>query len=230
MVNFLAGKCLNASALKYLACAFMLIDHIGDMLLPEYRFLRIIGRLAFPIFAFMIANGYHYTSSPAKYLLRIAVFAVGFQWFYAKFASTDTLSIFATLTLGLLAIWLADLIKKQLDHKYLALVLMLIPGAAFAYLGELIAVDYGWYGVALIFTAWLFYQRLSWLALSWMALNIAYVLIYSWPGISIQVFSLGSLALIYCYNGERGKSNRWFFYIFYCVHLAILYLLQQWLF
>lgn len=223
-------KGLSAASLKYLACFFMLIDHIGFMLLPQYFFLRGIGRLAFPIFAFMIANGYRHTSNPAKYLLRLAVFAIGFQWFYAQIMHTNNLSIFATLALGLLAIWLADMARQRLSNKYLGFALALLIGAAFSFIGNWIGVDYSWYGVAMVFTAWLFYERFSILAVSWLALNIAYIWPLSFSSIHIQIYSMLALIPIFFYNDRPGKSNRWFFYIFYCAHLGILYLLQQFVF
>ena len=79
------GKCgLSATALKYLACLFMLIDHIGLLLFPQIVVLRDIGRLAFPLFAFMLANGYRHTSNYWHYLLRLSLFAAGFQWFFPQ--------------------------------------------------------------------------------------------------------------------------------------------------
>ena len=109
-------KGLNASALKYLACLFMLIDHIGFFLFPQYLIFRCIGRLVFPIFAFMISNGFSHTSDTKKYFIRLALFAVGFQWFYSQMLQTNSLNIFATLALGLAAIWFADFLKKRITN------------------------------------------------------------------------------------------------------------------
>ena len=75
-------KILSGSSLKIIAVISMLIDHIGYILLPEVAFLRYIGRLAFPIFAYMIAEGCRYTKNRAKYLGMIAGMAVIFQAVY----------------------------------------------------------------------------------------------------------------------------------------------------
>lgn len=217
----------SAAALKYLACALMLIDHIGALLLPQYFWLRYLGRLAFPIFAFMLVNGYRYTSSPGKYLLRLSLFALGFQWFFAKIFATNMLSIFATLALGLAAIWLADTLRKKCGRcGWIAAVAVGIAAAA---LGYALNVDYSWYGIALIFAVWLFYERFALLSLSWLLINLAYSWIMFGHTISIQALSLLALPLLYLYNEQPGRGNKWFFYIFYCAHLVILHLIKIYL-
>ena len=229
MPDLTRGKGLNASGLKYLACLFMLIDHIGVLLLPQYIILRCIGRLAFPIFAFMIANGYVHTSNPKRYLLRLALFAGGVQWFYAQILSVQTINIFATLALGLAAIWLADVLQKRLANRIVSVCGGIVVAAFICVIGEVINVDYGWYGVALIYTAWLFFRHPAGMLLAWGAVNAAFVWIMG-LGMILQSLSLLALIPISFYNGERGKSSRWFFYIFYPAHLIALYLIRIWLF
>ena len=207
----------------------MLIDHIGFFLFPEQNIWRIIGRLAFPIFAYMIANGYQHTSDPKKYFLRLALFGIGFQWFFAKMVNPQLLNIFITLALGLAAIWLADTLQKKINNRYLGQILGLIIAASIAWLADWLNVDYNWYSVALIYTAWLFYQRLAFMSLSWVVINIGYAIANGGAGISIQIFSLLALIVIGFYNHRPGKSNRWFFYVFYPLHLGLLFLLAQWL-
>ena len=225
----LGGKCgLSATALKYLACLFMLIDHIGLLLFPQIVVLRDIGRLSFPLFAFMLANGYRHTSNYWRYLLRLVVFAAGFQWFFALIVSPNYLNIFATMAVGLIAIRLGDEARKRLDGSY-GQVACLASGVLFCVIGELIKVDYYWYGIALIYTAWLFFDKLPALAMVWFLVTLA----FAWP-INLlrmsQIFALLALVPISWYNGQRGRGNRWFFYIFYCAHLIILYLIKLWWF
>ena len=69
-------KCLSQEWLKIIACVIMLIDHIGAVLLPQYIWLRYIGRIAFPIYCFLLAEGVHYTKNPQKYGLRLAAGAL----------------------------------------------------------------------------------------------------------------------------------------------------------
>ena len=219
---------LSASALKYLACLLMLIDHMGLLLWPQCIVLRDIGRLSFPIFAFMLANGYRHTSNYWKYLLRLVLFAIGFQWFYALIVNPDTLNIFATLALGLLAIGAGDQLRQRLQGAA-GEVACLLVGVLFCLIGCFLCVDYFWYGIALIYTAWLFFDKLSAMAIAWMLLTFAYAWPIDWHQGS-QIFAILALIPIFLYNGQRGHSNRWFFYLFYCAHLLVLYLVQVWLF
>lgn len=221
---------LNASAIKYLACLFMLLDHIGMMLLPECLALRGVGRLAFPLFAFMIANGYRHTADPRRYLLRLILFAVGFQWLYSRIVVPGTLNIFATLALGLAAVWLADILLHKISHPGWARLSALLTTALAALLAQLIHCDYGWYGVALIFASWLFFTSFSRLACAWLLLTAAYSWGLGWPFGGLQMLALLALPLVYGYNGERGNSPRWFFYIFYPAHLLLLHLIWLGLF
>ncbi len=222
------GRGLSAAALKYLACLSMLLDHIGLLLFPQSVLLRDLGRLAFPIFAFMLANGYLHTANYWRYLLRLVLFAAGFQWFFAWIVSPHYLNIFATLALSLIAIRCGDELRRRLPQAA-GQAACLAVGALFCLIGELIQVDYYWYGVALSYTAWLFFDQPKLLALAWLLLTLA----VSWP-IDLtqmsQIFALAALLPLGLYNGERGRGGRWFFYIFYCAHLLVLYLLQLWLF
>lgn len=219
----LREKGISASGLKYLACLFMLIDHTGYLLFPHIALLRIIGRLAFPIFAFMIANGYLHTSSPAKYLLRLAVFAGVFQWFYGFMMADGRLSILFTLATGLGAVWLSDTLDKRIAASWAAYGCQLLVLAAASVLAQVAGMDYGWYGVAMIYASWLFFDRFPLLAAAWALLTAAYVFVGGNPH---QLFSLAALAPLFFYNGKLGAGGKWFFYIFYAAHITVLYLLK----
>ena len=210
-------KGFTANQIKLLACAFMLVDHIGYLLLPQYLFLRIIGRLSFPLFAFMIANGYRHSANAKKYLLRLAIFALCYQPVFAYCIPGGHWNIFATLFFGLCAIVIWEETKKRRLLWLGALgVGALSVGAYF------LPLDYGAYGVLLIFTAHLGFanhERLCWL---WLAVN--FLTLLPFMGISsLQVCAVFSLVFLFLYNGKRGKGNRWFFYLFYCLHIPALY-------
>ncbi|MDO4582059.1 MAG: TraX family protein [Bacillota bacterium] len=219
---------LNSFQLKLLACAFMLIDHIGYLLLPQYLFLRVIGRLAFPIFAYMLANGWRYSGDRRKYLLRLLLFAVLFQPLYSICMNDAQLflrlNILFTLALGLLCIICYQyLCGKDIDWRIAALIA--VPFAVFAQLTHL---EYGAYGLLLIFTAHLFFERELQLTLAWMAVSALAVI--GLTGMrELQLFALAALPLLSMYNGERGRGSRWLFYGFYCLHIPLLYLLRLWL-
>ena len=80
--------------LKLIACICMLIDHIGYLFFPQYEFLRVIGRIAFPIFSYLITEGYTHTSSIRKYSLRLLIFALISQIPYMLVFNTSNLNIF----------------------------------------------------------------------------------------------------------------------------------------
>ena len=160
---------LSADILKILAMTIMLIDHIGAFLIersdPMYWPLRSIGRLAFPIFCFLIAEGAHYTHSMPKYMARLAAFAListppynlvhGSEWY-----SPDNVNVFFTLFLGLAAIYsITDLPKaiytrlgqSSLAQNKKACLLLGLPFCAICYMAAfLMHTDYGEYGVAAI--------------------------------------------------------------------------------
>nr|MBQ4318425.1 hypothetical protein [Clostridia bacterium] len=98
-------RVLNGNTLKFIAAFSMLVDHIGVLFLPGNSLLRIIGRLAMPIFAYMIAEGCRYTKNRLRYFLTIFAFAVGCQLVYF-FAAGDTyMSILVTFSLSILTIY-----------------------------------------------------------------------------------------------------------------------------
>src|SRR6056297_2543004 len=126
--------------LKLIAITTMLIDHIGAVLFPEIIVFRIIGRLAFPLFAFLLTEGYRHTSNLKSYLIRLGVFALISQYpFWEAFGYDAGLNIFFTLTLGLIAIYLFE--------KYQSI----LPILALSFLADLTHMDYGMFGILLIF-------------------------------------------------------------------------------
>lgn len=211
---------LNMSQLKWIACLFMLIDHIGVFLYPQYQLLRVLGRLAFPIFAYMAANGYRYTHNISHYILRLSLFAILYQPIYRICMGTH-FNIFATLCVGVAAIYLYEQIRNKTGYTTLAW----IPPATLAVLAEALHLEYGAYGIVLIFTAHLFFLTPKKLILAWVVASTAYVVIY-WSS-AIQAYALLALFFIVRYNQQRGHSNKWLFYLFYCIHIPILYLIQQ---
>ena len=124
-------KCLSNFDLKLIAIITMTIDHIGIIFgTPFYNFLRAIGRLSFPIFAFLLTEGYVHTKSFSKYFLRLLILAIISEVvydyvFFNSFFYLDSNNIFFTLTLGLLTILLLDKgrnivithIKEKVDAK-----------------------------------------------------------------------------------------------------------------
>ena len=104
---------LSSSALKLMACVFMLIDHVGVRLFPGVLLLRIIGRLAFPIFAFMIAEGCKYTRNKLRYFLQLFGLALGCQIVYFIADGSMYLSVLFTFSLSVLTIFTLQYCKAK---------------------------------------------------------------------------------------------------------------------
>lgn len=228
---------MDTFKLKILACLIMLIDHTGAVLFPQHFYLRLIGRLAFPIFAFLIARGYSYTHDLKNYMLRLLIFAFISQppFYYAfKDVSSDIgLNIFFTLFLGLCAVYIYENLKNPLG----IIMVILISISA-----SLLNTDYGFYGVLLIFLFYVFKDKLWGTLLSVISLNIIYMIYiyifiythYSYiPAPTVRIFnecfSMLALPLIFMYNGKKGRKLKWAFYIFYPLHLTIIYLISNYL-
>lgn len=205
----------------------MLLDHIGYMFVPGWSPYRMIGRLAFPIFAFLIVEGALHTRDFKKYVSRIAVFALISEIPYdlAIFAIPvywGQCNILVTFLIGLLCI---KVMQKLLVHfnfspvGYAMGTAVFLGGAAAA---RLLHTDYEIYGVMLIYVFYVFRDRKVTKTL------LAILVFATMPFLYFP--AAASLVLIWFYNDERGYNPtwlRWGFYLFYPVHLIILYIVRM---
>lgn len=219
---------MSGTSLKWIAVISMLIDHTAEVLMNHnaaltdpiwaqiYVLMRGIGRIAFPIYAFLLVEGFLHTRDVKKYLTRMFLFAVvseipfdlavfhtPFYWGYQN--------VFFTLFLGLLALagirWGADLWKQ-------AVALILCVGAA-----RLINCDYGAFGV--FFIVLLYMTRFDPKTQTVLG---AFSLVWELPGILTFI-------PIRLYNGTRGRcGNKYFFYAFYPAHLLALWCIGRFAF
>ena len=236
----------DTNLLKLIAMITMLIDHTGKMFFAQYHFMRVIGRLAFPIFAYCIAVGCVYSRNRMKYLSRIVLMGLISQPFYAvalahstpqmyaiRFAdnplasalnfylqSWATPNIMWTLALGLLMCWA---LRDRQIPCFLALELIVwkVQGS----------VNYGWKGVALIVLFYLFINRL-WLSLP---VVLGYMIWWGMQGGSyhmfglsfgLQIFAVLALFFIYIPTWSNLRINKWVFYLFYPAHLIGIMLIE----
>ena len=216
---------MSGFQIKLWACLFMLVDHLGVILFPNQILLRMIGRLSFPLFAWSIANGFCHTHDFRRYLQRLFFFGLLLQLPYSLYFHSWELNIFFTLSLGLAGIWLFE----RLGNKGLAFLVVL----GIAGLGEYIGADYGAYGVLLIFAFHYFRKDFRKLLIAVILLNLIRYLIFAicqtagWVVLSymddIQPLSTSALIFVYLYNGQKGRSWKYLFYVFYPAHLLILY-------
>ena len=237
---------LSAAALHILAMAFMLMDHLWATLLPAQEWLTCVGRIAFPIFAFMAVEGYFHTHNLKKYLLRMLIFAVisevpfdlmyGGTWFYPVHQN-----VIWTLMMGLAGIHLMETVRKKKSTFVYILVsaIVVIVGGL---LGTLSMVDYYGIGVLTVFIFYFFRGRKWWcllgqmLALYWVNVELLGGLMYPIRlfGMEFELCQQGlallALLPIWLYRGRQGyhsKPFQYFCYAFYPGHLLVLYIIWQ---
>lgn len=221
----------------------MLIDHIGMIFFPKIIILRIIGRLAMPLFAFFIAEGAYYTKNKIKYLLTIGILGLGISLFLTFFNKELTINILVSFTLSLIMIFLFDEIRKYISLKNRKLSL-LFTILFITYTSLLIIfmnyyyIEYRLYSVLLPFIMSLIQSKYyknnkpkSNLAKG-LTFIFAYILCtflsyYFMPintSLDVQKYGIFAVFFILLYNNKRGKYNfKYLFYIFYPAHMIILY-------
>ena len=234
---------LSAAALHILAMAFMLMDHLWATLLPAQEWLTCVGRIAFPIFAFMAVEGYFHTHNLKKYLLRMLIFAVisevpfdlmyGGTWFYPVHQN-----VIWTLMMGLVGIHLMETVRKKKSTVVYILVstIVVILGGL---LGTLSMVDYYGIGVLTVFIFYFFRGRKWWcllgqmLALYWVNVELLGGLMYPIRlfGMEFELCQQGlallALLPIWLYRGRQGyhsKPFQYFCYAFYPIHMLVIVL------
>lgn len=220
----------SASALKIIACVTMLIDHLGLVVFGNAMLLRLIGRIAMPIYCFLLTEGAIHTRNKAKYIGRMLLFAFlseipfdlavydrCFYWGYQN--------VMFTLTLGLLCIFGMDHCRKKLPRAAAVIISILLLTAGSA-LAELIESDYGLVGVWMIVVFYLFKNHSLALGLSLFFVVCPLTMLRSGSfGIPTEIFALFALIPIGLYNGKKGISGnfiKYAFYAFYPVHLLLL--------
>lgn len=232
-------KILSGNTLKLFACACMLVDHIGMILFPHITILRVIGRLAMPIFAFFIAEGCKFTKNKPKYLLFMAI--AGIAMMIVQYATVGMYfgNIFVGFSLSIALIYSFQKLKQVIFqnqfnlHPQIFYLVLFVIVLIFCMLAcDFLAVDYGFCGVMVAFFANIpnfkdidaglltrfdkTWTRLLFLAIALLLLAIRYA--------GTQIAALFALLPLCMYNGTRGKIKlKYFFYVFYPLHIIILY-------
>lgn len=233
---------LTSTMLRSLAVIFMLCDHMWATVIPGNNWLTHIGRMAFPIFAFQISEGFIHTSNLKKYILRLLGFALiseipfnlfyGGNWFYPYHQN-----VMFTLLLGLLAISLIDKARKDKTAKTIIKnALLLIPICLGAYIGF---PDYGFWGFLTVVMFYLFRNfPFAWL-LQLIAMLLINLILFEGQTVLVELFgktfeiatqgyAVFALIPIWLYGGKKGRSGKvaqYGFYAFYPIHMLILYLI-----
>ena len=230
------GK-LSSNFLKIIAMVLMLIDHIAMFFFPKVAILRIIGRISFPIFAFMVAEGCRYTRNKLRYFLSVFLLAIVVQLVYFLVEGSLFMCVLVSFSLAIPMVYALQYLKSVLivgsgtKRILLAVVLLLLSIGLTVGVCLIVEVDYGIMGCFLPFIASIFYvpneaseklrsydttlNRIIVFSVGVLALGLI-------KG-GLQIFGILSIPILLLYSGKRGRYNiKYFFYLFYPLHLAIL--------
>lgn len=228
------GIIMSTFVLKIIAIICMFCDHFGDFYFKSTTILNYIGRFAFTIFAFQIAQGYIHTHNIKKYITRLFIFACASQipfmiFYYNIFDTYFAINVIFTLLFGLLTILVYDKYNK---------ILGIIAGIILGVIAQLCHFDYGFYGVFIVFAFYILRNHKAYMSLifiisviiKYYTNTIKYHLPFSYLFLgskySILMYSTClSIIPILFYNGQKGKDAKYLFYIFYPIHMLILGLL-----
>lgn len=238
------GRGFSGSTLKLIAMITMLLDHVGavivcrmilaraaehgmvgvvmdDELYMVYRILRDIGRIAFPIYCFLLVEGFEKTHSLTKYALRLGVFAlvseIPFDFaLSSRVWNPSYQNVFFTLLIGLLTMIMAEKLENKLrgtSFELYSFVIGIAVTALGAGLAECLQTDYGAKGILCIMVLFLFRKNK-------LIQTIGGALAFMWEKTAPLAF-----LPIWFYNGKRGLKLKYVFYLFYPLHLLVLYLI-----
>lgn len=244
-------KGLTGSGLKWIAIITMLIDHLGASLIEVYlmngygnapwdgfrtlsyetmmvwyhldRVLRCIGRVSFPIFCFLLVEGFFHTRSKKKYAIRLGIFVflseIPFDLaFFGEAFHWEHQNVFLTLFLALIGMWSLDYFRKRGQIESLFGIVCI--GAA-ALCADWFRSDYGSFGILLIVVLYLFRSHRG------LQAAIGAVLLLAYGG--TEGYGMLAFLPILLYNGKRGTLPKHFVYMFYPLHLLILIVLGRWI-
>ena len=229
--------------IKVIALVSMLCDHAAYILLPAflrgnpnhaelwalYEPMRCIGRLAFPLFCFLLVEGFSHTRHRGKYALRLGAFAliseIPFDLaFNGCLLTVKSNNVMITLLIGFLALWAMEAAKHALtDRRELFdLMAVLVTAAAMA-LAALADSDYGASGVLAIVTLYLLWKKPAW------AMLCGVLVLAAMNASQLQLFALPAVLVVAMYNGQKGRGMKYFFYGAYPGHLLLYTALAAWL-
>ena len=219
----LSEQGFTGNQLKILAMVSMTLDHIGLMLLPKWTILRILGRLALPIYAYMIAEGCRYTRDRKKYFLRMALLAALCQAVYYFAMGSVYMCILVTFSLSIALIGAIENFQEKRTRGSQLLAFATLLGVFFLcvalpelWKGSDFGIDYGIAGVLLPVLVYFGREKTKYLTAGLILLGFGYG--------GVQWFALAAVPLLGMYNGQRGEKNlgKWF-YLYYPLHMVVIY-------
>ena len=223
--------------LKLIALITMFIDHIGGVIFPNHFWIRYIGRLSFPIYAFLISEGLKKSSNIKIYLRNLVILAFISELFYDICFNTNINLFYKTNTIYTLFFASFSIYLYNKCNNLLILFLGI-------FLSYILKTDYNFLGVSLIYIFYFCYNKTQYLTYGILWVTIKYLtnlitIIYSIfekniilsnayieKSLSLYFFTIIPFFIIFFYNGKRGKNIKYTFYILYPLHLAILCIIK----
>ena len=225
-------RIFSGAQLKYIAFLSMLADHVNKALI--YPFLSgegilqhisdvfdILGRIAFPLFAFFLVEGFFKTGNRKKYLASLLIFGIISEIPFdmalsGVFFEPNSNNIMFTLALMLITIWIIDILKEKMQNmsKYILYPVSFVIVGIMCIISMVTGLDYEYHAIMIGYLFYIFYNKRVF------AIFLGYLAIFK------EVWSVLGFSLILTYNGKRGKQNKLFNYCFYPVHLLILGILR----
>lgn len=233
--KFKACQKLSAGTLKIIAIVTMFIDHfsagvyswlylggflrqhgMADNAIEIYTICRNIGRFAFPIFCFLLVEGFFYTRSHLKYLRNLVLFAlvseVPFDLLLMNEVGFNGQNVYFTLAIALGTIWGIDAVRRRLQGKaVISVIIQVVIALSGCMIAFVLDTDYSYYGIVLVLIFYYYRHSRIW----------ACVIGYVW--FTFEPWCFPAFIALLFYNGKRGISLKYFFYTFYPAHLLLLY-------
>lgn len=220
---------MTSNQIKLIAMVLMTIDHVGMMLFPHNMLIRIIGRLSYPLFAYMIAEGCVHTKNKRNYLLTVAGFALVCQIVYFVAMGSLYMCILVTFSLSISIIFAIDFAQKR--KTALAWCAAVLTFAAIFFITYVIprkfpVRDFAFDGdfIGVLVPVFIYLGKSKWQKLGLAALALC-IMSYVYGG--IQWYCLLAVPLLALYNGRRGEwKMKYLFYFYYPLHLVAIYFLS----
>ena len=215
-------KKLNANHLKIIAMISMFIDHFGYLCFPEVSIFRIIGRLAFPLYAYFISEGYRYTRNKDKYLLKMFLMGLLFSTIFLVLTKQVYVSVLLTFCGSIIAMKAYDKLREKphfLKDVAIALIVLVI-----CILSYVLQMDYSMAGILIPFLVYIANNNTQKIVFFTLGNLFAAIVLMS----PLQLFGLLAVAVVVFYNGEKGKLNlKHFFWWYYPAHFILIWIISN---
>ena len=214
---------MSGAKLKYIAFASMFIDHVNKAILyPNINgrtslvisdLFDIIGRIAFPIFMFLLVEGYFKTKNRWKYLGYLVVFGIISETYYSPHWN----NIMFTLAFTMVTIWIIDFLKAKKMPRIVFYLLTFLVLLVACYGASALGLDYEYHAILAGYFFYVFREKRI------------YTVLFGFLSMYKEPWALLGFGLNLTYNGERGKQNKFLNYCFYPGHLLLLGALRMYL-